>query len=621
MTDAPRQQTTEVPGGMPEAGSSRIARPASEMARERASVAGFTATIAGVFAVVIAGLLVWNAYRLQEVDPLLSEHVKRLDALTAQHREDPDHAGIRNSILLLDQRLRQDYFQHLRFATVGGYLLLATVIVFLVAYWIHGARTAPSGAASASPGPGASEARAAGARLGGVILVLAFFVLGLFAAAQAPTHLPDRFADVSTPSDDPGDGAQASSARAGTDGAGAEPSLPPRKTPDLATRRANFGSFRGADGSGWVQREGVPVSWNEAKGEGIAWKSPIPLDGFGSPILWGDRVYVAGATREKRALFCYDRADGTLLWTGTYKSDPKAVSDYPVWEDLKHGMHAAATPATDGWAVYALFANGEVVAFDTATGAPIWSRLLGSSKGNMYGMSGSLLVGEHLYVQWDSDTYRMLALDPTTGKEVWQSERESYTWASPILIHPPDSPPLIVSSANPNLSAWNAETGARLWAAEILYGDVAPSPIYAGGRIITAFENCGIFAYDPAGKALWSVEEMSMEFFSNSTSPVATNRYVYHAFEDAVTCLNAETGEEIFGEIIEEKVSYASPLIVNDRLYVFCGKTTYVAPVGPTWKILHANTLAERTDCAPAVGDGQLFIRTGKSLYCIGRKP
>ena len=173
-------------------------------------------------------------------------------------------------------------------------------------------------------------------------------------------------------------------------------------TPLPADWQQNAGVFRGADGSGCTRFKGVPTQWDEKEEKNFLWRTRLPLGGLASPLAYGDKVLVAGASRARRELYCLSAKDGALLWTGTYKSSSEASTEYPVFDDLAPLMHAAATPATDGRTVYAIYANGELAAFDLASGRNLWSRVIGTTDKNAYGLSGSLLIyKDSVIVQFD----------------------------------------------------------------------------------------------------------------------------------------------------------------------------------------------------------------------------
>jgi len=66
---------------------------------------------------------------------------------------------------------------------------------------------------------------------------------------------------------------------------------------------ANWPRFRGYDGSGISPLKDIPTSWDAAAGKNIVWKTPVPLPGHNSPVVWGERVFLSGATEKARQVF------------------------------------------------------------------------------------------------------------------------------------------------------------------------------------------------------------------------------------------------------------------------------------------------------------------------------
>lgn len=385
----------------------------------------------------------------------------------------------------------------------------------------------------------------------------------------------------------------------------------------------NSAVFRGPFGSGFSAATGVPTVWNEEAGKNILWKMNVPLGGLSSPVVWGDLVFVSGATREKREVYCLGAADGIVKWTGTYESSPDASVDYEVYDSLDALMHAAPTPAVDGERVYAMFANGEIAAFDVAKGKFLWSRLLGCTDDNMYGLTGSLLVYRgSVMVQFDGDDYALIRLDGMTGKEIWRKERDDGTWASPVLIKTTEAKYQVVITGDPETSGWDPETGEKLWSHELVSGDIAPSPVYGGELVYVNFSECGIFGIDPTGKTevKWIVDELEDSSISDANSMATDGKFLYQFHQDMLVCLDARTGDVIYEKMVNDTTSYASPAIIDGKLYLFCGNTTLIVQIGKEFKLLGKCSLDEYTDVSPAVADGRIYIRTAESLYCIGAK-
>ena len=58
----------------------------------------------------------------------------------------------------------------------------------------------------------------------------------------------------------------------------------------LVFSAADWTQFRGPDGSGIAAVQGLPTTWDTAKG--IVWKTPLPGYGASSPMILGDRAYL-----------------------------------------------------------------------------------------------------------------------------------------------------------------------------------------------------------------------------------------------------------------------------------------------------------------------------------------
>ena len=56
------------------------------------------------------------------------------------------------------------------------------------------------------------------------------------------------------------------------------------------SRAADWPQFRGPDGQGHSNAEGIPIQWSET--ENIAWKTAIPGEGWSSPVIWGNQIWM-----------------------------------------------------------------------------------------------------------------------------------------------------------------------------------------------------------------------------------------------------------------------------------------------------------------------------------------
>src|SRR4051794_17551945 len=86
------------------------------------------------------------------------------------------------------------------------------------------------------------------------------------------------------------------------------------------TPAADWPRFRGPDGSAASTDAKVPTAWSDKNN--LKWKLELPGQGFSSPIVVGDNVFVTcytggeGDLKDlKRYLVCVDRHAGKVLWS------------------------------------------------------------------------------------------------------------------------------------------------------------------------------------------------------------------------------------------------------------------------------------------------------------------
>jgi outer membrane protein assembly factor BamB len=79
----------------------------------------------------------------------------------------------------------------------------------------------------------------------------------------------------------------------------------------------------------------LPVEWNATKG--VAWKTPIPGEGWSSPIVWGERIFLTAALQDGRNshVLCLDAATGRILW------NTEVLEQVPGYKEGKnsHALH------------------------------------------------------------------------------------------------------------------------------------------------------------------------------------------------------------------------------------------------------------------------------------------
>jgi outer membrane protein assembly factor BamB len=531
--------------------------------------------------------------------PLLKEYKEKL-------RLNPADEQMKQRIRTLDLQLRQKYFSQLSRRESGVYLLLGGVVVFILATTqaARCQRRLPSPQTRLDDPERAARAAAsarwsvagAGAVVGVLLLVLTF---------GPSTALPKGQAGVEK-----------------LLGGGEAAAVPDAASPDELKR--NWPRFRGADGGGVSPFTNVPASWDPKTGKGIAWKVASPAIGFGSPIVWGERVFFSGGDATKREVVCLSAQTGQTLWRQAVSDVPGSPPSVEVPDSTGY---AASTMATDGRRVYVIFGNGDCAAL-TLDGKPVWAKSFGPLK-NAYGFATSLATWQDKLIllldqgEPDEGKSKLYALDGRTGRVVWERPRKvGASWASPIVIEAAGKPQ-VMALAVPWAISYNAKDGAELWRIEGLNGEITPSPVFAGGLVIVPSPSEKLMAVRPDGTGnvtkthvVWTDEDNVPDV----TSPTGNGEFVFALTTGGMlSCFDAKDGKKIWDHDYDMEC-HASPSLAGNRVYVFGMKgTAVVAEAGRQFKELFRTDMPDAFHASPAFGPDKIFLRGVTNVWCVGK--
>ena len=574
-------------------------------------VAKTTAYVSAVFCLLIPLLLAVNHFHSLAHDSLNSPALTELKLALART---PRDEALKKQIRALDQELREIQAWHVAMGTRGAWLFLGSALLFLSTFkYATQLKRLPRPDKSQKSAD--DEVRET-AQVQWVVLGAMAVVGGAawMLAANGETQLK-----ASAPN--PSGGTPVPVAEAA-------PVAPTTPFPTPEEIKSNWPRFRGPDGLGLSAYTNLPAAWNTNTGEGILWKVEVPISGPNSPILWGNRLFLTGANSKKREIYCYDALSGKLLWQKAVVSGAAPNAEAPnVVEDS--GTFAPSTAATDGRRIYAIFATGDVAAFDFA-GNQVWSRYLGPLD-NSYGHASSLVQHQNrLLVQLDQGTgkdgkSKLLALDALTGQTAWESPARPVpnSWSTPIVIHAANKDQ-IITCGNPWVIAYDAANGSELWRAKVLYGEVTPSPVFANGLVYTVMDGEKLSAIKPDGSGdvtkthvAWSAEDGLPDI----TSPVGDGQRIFLITTSGLlTCYNAPDGKKVWEKELELGF-HSSPSIAGERLYLWGDKGMgLVLAAAGEFKELARSDLGEPILSSPAFADGRIYIRGKKNLFCLGNK-
>jgi len=389
---------------------------------------------------------------------------------------------------------------------------------------------------------------------------------------------------------------------------------PGTRVPD-ATAQDQWPRFRGPGGLGIVPR-GLGGDATQ-----ILWKSPIPLEGESSPIIWDTNVFLTGASKEKREVYCFHSEIGKLLWRcDATLQDANAVR---AGGDI---LLAASTPVTDGRFVYVIFGNGDVVCLDFQ-GRTVWMHRLGMLKDD-YGHAASLEIWEDLLLlqldqgQAEDGKSRLLALDCRSGRTVWETARPvPCSWSSPVVVDVAGQAQL-VTCADPWAIAYEPRTGREIWRANCLAGQIVPSAVFANGLLYIVSPDGRLVALRPDGHGdvtdthlVWTADGA----LPSIPSPVCDGELLWLVDTGGiVTCFDARSGQKVWEKDVGASFQ-ASPIVIGDRLYLLSDSgTIFILKSGRQYSLTTRIELGEGCLPSPAYSRGRIYVRGKTHLFCLG---
>ena len=434
-----------------------------------------------------------------------------------------------------------------------------------------------------------------------------------------------------------------------------EPQSVGAQSESALTPSDNWPRFRGANGNSAVQNDKrLPTEWSAEKN--VQWRAKLPGWGWGSPVVWGDRVFISSVhsdddyenpkaglylgrgraappdTVHHWMVYCLDLNSGDVLWKHEAKTGKPGVPRHPK------SCYAAETPVTDGKRLYVLFGDVGLFCY-SFDGDPLWSKKFDAKKTLMgYGAAASPVVFDNqVYVVYDNQEESWIAsFDGESGRENWKTPRdETSTWATPLVWTHADRTEIVVPGRKEN-RAYSPD-GKLLWHFDGKMSVLTiPSPLVVDNRLyITSgyFQDNKrpVFCIKPGASGdislqgdatandsiAWSLKKMG----PYNTSPIVYGGYYYTLLDRGmITCHDAKTGELVYNrKRFPRGASFtSSPWAYNGKVFFLSEDgRTFVMPVGDEFKVERVNELDELCLATPAIVRGKLLLRTVSGVYCL----
>jgi outer membrane protein assembly factor BamB len=396
----------------------------------------------------------------------------------------------------------------------------------------------------------------------------------------------------------------------------------------------NWPQWRGPNLNGVSAERNLPTKWT--KTENVNWRLPMPSRSGSTPIIWGENVFLNVADGDSLELWCVNRNDGSVRWkkatgSGNYKINKQNMS--------------SPSPVTDGQNVWVLTGTGILKAFDFS-GNELWMRDIQKDYGKFglnwgYG-SSPLLYDGALYVpvlhgmKTDDPSY-LLKIDGKTGKTVWRQERPTEAirespdaYVTPALLRYQNRAEIVLNGGD-IVTGNDPATGKELWRARGLNPEnngafrIIASTVAYDGIIYAPTRVRPLLALKAGGRGDVTASHLLWTFNNGPDvpTPVTDGKHFYAPNDRGIVwCLDAKTGEEIYGgQRMKPAIYSSSPVLADGKIYISNeeGLTT-VLRAGPKFEILAENEFGEYMLSSPAISDGQMFLRTEAAVYSIGKR-
>lgn len=396
---------------------------------------------------------------------------------------------------------------------------------------------------------------------------------------------------------------------------------PPAVEPEglLASPEPDWPQWRGKRRDGIASETGLLPAWPEG-GPRLLWKYDKLGQGWSSPIVVGDRLFITGDLGDDLVIHALD-LQGRLQWQAT---------NGKTWKGSYPG--ARATCAYSEGRLYHMNAHGRVACFDAASGDERWAldvlRQFGA-RNITWAMSECLLVdGPRLIVTPGGSTALMAALDKRSGRTVWTTEPipgDLASYSSPILFRFAGRRVLANCSAEHGFGV-DADTGRLLWAVPLRnqHRVNASTPVYGQGRVfyVTAYFQGGCYGLRPEGDTLTAERLWPTELDTVTGGAVLVDGVLYAAGYRKPKhwfAVDWQTGR-VRAEL--KSLTTGAAVYAEGRLYCLAedGRVALLDTTAGDLRVAgQFALLPRRTNDAwahPVLVGGRLYLRYHDTLWC-----
>jgi len=390
--------------------------------------------------------------------------------------------------------------------------------------------------------------------------------------------------------------------------------------------------FHGANGSGVSMDSTLPSSWTDSD---YAWQVDLLGVGSGSPVIWGDRIFLTSSDPQTAELtvLCLSTDDGQQLWQKKFDSSK--------YRHHRKNTFASSTLAADEQQIYVAYANEQhtwLVAL-SHEGEEKWKRDFGPYFSS-HGFGSSPIVYQDKIILVNSQqaeklkpgqkpgVSQVIAVNASDGEDVWQTPLETrrVCYGVPCIYQNADGPDQLIGantgngfySIDPGTGKINWQTGdtftKRVVSSPVLVGDLvmATAGSGGGGNSLVAVKLTSDATTPPS-------EAYRIQSASYVPSPVVVEDLLF-MFSDKgiVSCYDVETGKPHWKKRVSKGFN-GSPVATKDSVYaVDEAGNIHVVAARKEPQLAIVGAMEQPSRSTPAIAGNRIYFRSNSRLWALG---
>ena len=394
---------------------------------------------------------------------------------------------------------------------------------------------------------------------------------------------------------------------------------------------ADWPQFRGPQRSGVSRETGLLQEWPK-EGPKLLWQIKDTGEGYGTPAVIGDRVYlVSSLGLDNEFVQALSAKDGKQIWATTLGKvgKPDQQPPYPK---------GRSTPTMDGAFLYAFSSDGDLACLEAASGKVQWKKNVQKEFGGKYGLwayaESPLIDGDAVVVTPGGSEATILKLNKKTGAVIWKSavpEGDAAGYSS-LAVLETTGRRQYVQFLEKGLVGVDAATGQFLWRYTGMVGSPANMcmPVVSGSYIYHANPRrvAGALLQVQSSQNQVAAEQVYLErgLPNDIGGQVVVDNYLYGTnAEGGLMAADFKTGKILWKG---DGIGSGSITYADGRLYLH-GENGQVALAEATPEAYrekgrftppdppkHTGGAMEKAWTYPVVANGRLYIRDLGTLWC-----